>query len=57
VTQALFQECLRRGLVAMCYAHVIRINPTLIIDEETALEGLGILDAAMETVARELRLG
>ena len=27
VTQALFQECLRRGLVAMCYSHVIRLNP------------------------------
>jgi 4-aminobutyrate aminotransferase / (S)-3-amino-2-methylpropionate transaminase / 5-aminovalerate transaminase len=56
-TQALFQACLRRGLVAMCYSHIIRINPPLIIQEETALEGLGILDGAMETMAREMGLG
>jgi 4-aminobutyrate aminotransferase-like enzyme len=56
-TQALFQACLRRGLVAMCYSHIIRLNPPLIIQEETALEGLGILDEAMATMARELGLG
>jgi len=50
ITRALFDECLRRGLVSMCYSHVIRINPPLVIDEATALEGLDILDEAMETV-------
>jgi 4-aminobutyrate aminotransferase-like enzyme len=50
ITRALFQECLRRGLVSMCYSHVIRINPPLVIDEQTALDGLEILDEAMETV-------
>jgi len=48
VTKKLFQECLRRGLVSMCYSNTIRINPPLVIDEATALEGLEILDAAME---------
>ncbi len=57
VTRALFQECLRRGLVAMCYSHAMRINPPLIISEEMALEGLAILDEAMAAVAREWRLG
>lgn len=52
-TRALFQECLKRGLVAMCYSHIIRINPPLVIDEETALRGLAILDEAMGAVARE----
>ena len=52
-TQALFQECLKRGLVAMCYSHIIRINPPLIIREETALKGLAILDEAMQAVARQ----
>ena len=47
-TRELFAECLRRGLVAMCYAHTIRINPPLSIDEATALEGLEILDEAMD---------
>ncbi len=49
-TQALFQECLRRGLVAMSYNPVIRINPPLNIDEATALEGLEILDEAIGAV-------
>ena len=52
-TRALFQECLKRGLVAMCYSHIIRINPPLVISEETALRGLAILDEAMQVVARE----
>lgn len=47
VTKALFQECLRRGLVAMSYSPVIRINPPLTIDEDTALAGLEILDEAL----------
>lgn len=56
-TRALFQECLRRGLIAMCYSPVIRINPPLIIKEDTALEGLAILDEAMAAVAKAWRLG
>src|SRR5205823_6601275 len=43
VTQALYQECLRRGLVAMTYSPSIRINPPLVIREEQALAGLAIL--------------
>jgi 4-aminobutyrate aminotransferase-like enzyme len=49
----LFQGCLRRGLVAMSYSPIIRINPPLSIDERTALDGLEILDEALtEVVAR-----
>ena len=54
--RALFQECLRRGLLAMSYAPVIRINPPLSIDEPTALEGLEILDEAIGATAREWKL-
>jgi 4-aminobutyrate aminotransferase/(S)-3-amino-2-methylpropionate transaminase len=49
-TKKLFQECLRRGLVAMSYTPVIRINPPLNIDEGTALEGLDLLDEAIAAV-------
>jgi 4-aminobutyrate aminotransferase-like enzyme len=49
-TKKLFQECLRRGLVAMSYTPIIRINPPLNIDEATALEGLDILDEALGAV-------
>lgn len=53
VTQALYQECLGRGLVAMAYSNVIRINPPLVITEDAALAGLAILDEALGTVVRE----
>ena len=53
VTRALYHECLRRGLLAMTYAPTIRINPPLIIREDTALAGLAILDEALEAVVRE----
>ena len=49
-TKRLFQECLRRGLVAMSYNPIIRINPPLNTDEATALEGLDLLDEAIGTV-------
>ena len=50
VAQALYQECLRRGLVAMTYSPSVRINPPLVIREETALAGLEILDEALAVV-------
>ena len=55
-TKALFQECLRRGLLAMSYTPVIRINPPLNIDEATALEGLDLFDEALGAVARDWKL-
>ncbi len=53
VTQALYRECLRRGLVAMTYSPTIRINPPLTIKEDVALAGLDILDEALGTVLRD----
>ena len=57
VTQELYQECLRRGLVAMTYAPSVRINPPLTIREEQALAGLAILDEALGVVAQAHGLG
>jgi len=51
-TQTLYQECLRRGLVAMTYSPSIRINPPLVIDEASALAGLAILDEALDATTR-----
>jgi 4-aminobutyrate aminotransferase/(S)-3-amino-2-methylpropionate transaminase len=51
-TKALFQECLRRGLLAMSYTPVIRINPPLNIDEATALEGLEIFEESLAAVVQ-----
>ncbi len=57
ITRDLYQECLRRGLVAMTYAPSVRINPPLTIREEQALAGLAILDEALGVVARAHGLG
>ena len=51
-TRTLYQECLKRGLVAMTYSPSIRINPPLVIREETALAGLAILDEALLATSR-----
>ena len=53
VTQALYQECLRRGLAAMTYSYAVRINPPLVITEDEALAGLDILDEALAVVTRQ----
>ena len=56
ITRALYQECLRRGLMSMTYAPSVRINPPLIIQEDVALAGLEILDEALGTVVQQHRL-
>ncbi|RMH59602.1 MAG: aspartate aminotransferase family protein [Candidatus Hydrogenedentota bacterium] len=53
LTRALFHECLRRGLVAMCYNPIIRLNPPLVIDEGTAMEGLERFEASLVAVLKE----
>jgi 4-aminobutyrate aminotransferase / (S)-3-amino-2-methylpropionate transaminase / 5-aminovalerate transaminase len=57
ITQALYQECLRRGLASMSYSPSVRINPPLTIKEDTALAGLAILDEALGVIVREHGLG
>jgi 4-aminobutyrate aminotransferase-like enzyme len=52
VTRRLFEECLRRGLLAMTYTPHVRLQPALTIDAETALEGLGALDEVFGDLAR-----
>ena len=48
----IFQEGLRRGLLAMSYTHAIRLQPALTIDRATALAGLSLLHEAIAAVAR-----
>ena len=44
VTELIFAECLKRGLVIMGYFPKIRINPALVITEAQAEAGVAILD-------------
>jgi 4-aminobutyrate aminotransferase/(S)-3-amino-2-methylpropionate transaminase len=53
VTERIFQECVKRGLLTMSYAPSFRIQPALTIDEATARNGLAILAEVFDTVERE----
>ncbi len=44
VTELIFTECLKRGLIIMGYFPKIRINPALVITEAQAEAGVAILD-------------
>jgi 4-aminobutyrate aminotransferase / (S)-3-amino-2-methylpropionate transaminase / 5-aminovalerate transaminase len=56
VTRRLFHEALERGLITMSYSNVIRINPPLVISEEDAMVGIGILDESFAAITREFGL-
>jgi 4-aminobutyrate aminotransferase-like enzyme len=53
ITERIFAECVRRGLLTMAYAASFRVQPALTIDEATAKNGLAILAEVFDTVARE----
>jgi 4-aminobutyrate aminotransferase-like enzyme len=53
VTERIFLECLRRGLLLMGYMPRVRINPPLTITREEMDQGLGILDEVFAEVARD----
>jgi len=55
--EEIFQEGLKRGLLAMSYTHCIRLQPALTIDAKTALTGLGLLHEAISAVARRHAAG
>jgi 4-aminobutyrate aminotransferase-like enzyme len=52
VTERIFKECVRRGLLTMAYAASFRIQPALTIDEATANNALGILAEVFDDAAR-----
>jgi 4-aminobutyrate aminotransferase / (S)-3-amino-2-methylpropionate transaminase / 5-aminovalerate transaminase len=49
--EEIFQEGLRRGLLAMSYKHAIRLQPALTIEKDVGLAGLAILREAIAIVA------
>jgi 4-aminobutyrate aminotransferase-like enzyme len=53
VTERIFGECVRRGLLTMAYAPSFRIQPALTIDEATARNGIAILREVFDEIARE----
>ncbi len=53
LTERIFHECLRRGLLTMAYAANFRIQPALTMDEATAKNGLAVLREVFDRVERE----
>jgi 4-aminobutyrate aminotransferase/(S)-3-amino-2-methylpropionate transaminase len=53
VTERIFLECVRRGLLTMAYAASFRIQPALTIDAATAKNGIAILAEVFDVVAAE----
>jgi len=51
VTEHIFKQCLRRGLVTMSYFPRVRINPPLVITDQQAEAGIDILDEVFADVA------
>jgi 4-aminobutyrate aminotransferase-like enzyme len=52
ITEAIFRDALRRGLLLMGYFARVRINPPLTLSEREAREGVAILDEVFAEVAR-----
>jgi 4-aminobutyrate aminotransferase / (S)-3-amino-2-methylpropionate transaminase / 5-aminovalerate transaminase len=53
VTEKIFMELVRRGLLTMAYAASFRIQPALTIDESTARNGVAILREVFDWVAAD----
>jgi 4-aminobutyrate aminotransferase / (S)-3-amino-2-methylpropionate transaminase / 5-aminovalerate transaminase len=53
VTQHLFNECLKRGLLTMAYTASFRIQPAMTIDEATVEEAVAILTEVFDLIERE----
>ena len=53
ITERIFMECVRRGLLTMSYAASFRLQPALTIDAATARNGIEILREVFDLVARE----
>ncbi len=53
VTERIFLECVRRGLLTMSYSPHFRIQPPLTTDEATAMNGIAIVREVFDLVERE----
>ena len=51
ICEEIFQEGLRRGLLAMSYTHAIRLQPALTIEKDLGLTGLALLRESIAAVA------
>ena len=53
VTERIFDECVKRGLLTMAYSASFRIQPALTLDEGTARNVLEVLREVFDLIERE----
>ena len=54
VTERIFQEALKRGLLIMGYFPHVRLNPPLVITAAQVQEGIAILDEVFQCITDEV---
>ncbi|MBM3227053.1 MAG: aminotransferase class III-fold pyridoxal phosphate-dependent enzyme, partial [Candidatus Tectomicrobia bacterium] len=54
VTERIFKEALKRGLLMMGYFPRVRLNPPLVITAAQVQEGLEILDEVFQVIVKEV---
>ncbi len=52
--EGIFLGALKRGLLTMAYTSSFRVNPPLVVDEATAMEGMDILEETFAETEKEL---
>jgi len=56
ITRRLFDECIKRGMISMCYSSSIRVNPPLIITHKEAETAIGLYDEAFGVISKEFNI-
>jgi 4-aminobutyrate aminotransferase-like enzyme len=49
-----YQKAFRKGLAWIPAGHILRMSPPIVMDEDTLLKGLDLIDEAIGETAREL---
>ena len=52
--QLVYQKAFRKGLAWIPAGHILRMSPAIVMDEDTLLNGMNIIDEAIGETAREL---
>jgi 4-aminobutyrate aminotransferase-like enzyme len=51
----IYQKAFRKGLAWIPAGHILRMSPPIVMDEETLLKGLDIIDEAIGETSLELK--
>ena len=49
-----YQKAFRKGLAWIPAGHILRMSPPIVMDEDTLLKGLDLIDEAIGETAKEL---